>query len=57
MANKKIIGDLPPNVTGRCCGNLQLLIDEIKWKTKTFNIVNITIIWWGQQLKTSQSIW
>lgn len=41
---------LPPNVSGRCRGNLDLLIENISWKTsKTFNDVKIHILWWGQK--------
>lgn len=41
---------LPPNVSGRVKGHLELVIEKISWKTsKVFSDVKINVLWWGQR--------
>lgn len=41
---------LPPNVSGRIKGHLELVIEKISWKTsKVFSDVKIIVLWWGQR--------
>ena len=40
---------LPPNVTGKKRGTIELSLSEIRWKsTKAYPSVKIHIFWWGQ---------
>lgn len=41
---------LPPNVSGRVKGHLELVIEKISWKTsKVYSDVKINVHWWGQR--------
>lgn len=44
---------LPPNVKGTQRGYLSLNFDEIKFKSKSYSGVQITILWWGQEKEYS----
>lgn len=52
--NKNKILGLPPNVNGKNRGFLDIIFDEIIWKSsKNFPAVEIKVIFWGQNTENS----
>lgn len=48
---------LPPNVTGRVRGSVELEIKELKWTaSKNYISVQAKIIWWGERASRSQEL-
>lgn len=43
---------LPPNVTGRTRGSVEVQIKELKWTAKHFVSVQAKIIWWGESFQS-----
>lgn len=48
--------NLPPNIKGKCRGNLEIRIDEVNFKNKGFNSVYAKIIFWGQNFQSGALI-
>lgn len=47
---------LPPNVNGRCRGQLSLQLYEINWRSGiagNFGAIKTTIVWWGESQQTA----
>lgn len=51
---------LPPNVNGRCRGQLNIYLNEINWKSNIVNAfygIQIKFIWWGENRQTAATLW
>lgn len=48
--------NLPPNVKGKCRGNLEIRINELRFKNKGFSSVYAKIIFWGQNFQSGAII-
>ena len=49
MLHSKIVKnrELPPNVFGRHRGSLELTVEEIRWKSKSYPAIELKVKWWG----------
>lgn len=51
---------LPPNVNGRCRGQLNVYLKEINWKSNIVNAfygIQIKFIWWGENNHSAATLW
>lgn len=47
---------LPPNVNGRCRGQLSVHLNEINWRSgiaDNFVAVKTIVVWWGESQQTA----